>query len=45
MKIEFIEFRNFASYGNSLQRIDFNQDNAELFLTLGKNGHGIAKWS
>ena len=40
MKIEFIEFRNFASYGNSLQRIDFNQDTAELFLTLGKNGHG-----
>ena len=40
MKIEFIEFKNFASYGNSLQRIDFNQDAAELFLTLGKNGHG-----
>lgn len=40
MKIEYIEFKNFASYGNSTQRIDFNQEEAELILTLGKNGHG-----
>jgi len=40
MKIEYIEFKNFASYGNSPQRIELNEDAAELILTLGKNGHG-----
>jgi exonuclease SbcC len=40
MKIEYIEFKNFASYGNNSQRIDLNGDVAELILTLGKNGHG-----
>ena len=40
MKIKSIEFRNIASYGNKLQKIEFNQDNAELYLTLGKNGDG-----
>ena len=40
MKIEYIEFKNFASYGNTVQRVELNGDNAELILTLGKNGHG-----
>ena len=40
MRIQTIEFKNFASYGNSIQRLEFEQDSAELFLTLGKNGHG-----
>jgi len=40
MRIDFIEFKNFASYGNQLQRIDFEKTNSELFLTLGKNGDG-----
>jgi len=40
MRIESIEFKNFASYGNSIQRLEFEKDNSELFLTLGKNGHG-----
>lgn len=40
MKIKLIEFRNIASYGNKMQRVEFNQDNAELYLTLGKNGDG-----
>ena len=40
MKIEYIEFKNFASYGNTLQRVELNGDSAELILTLGKNGHG-----
>ena len=40
MKIKSIEFKNFASYGNSIQRIEFEDDKAELLLTLGKNGHG-----
>jgi DNA repair exonuclease SbcCD ATPase subunit len=40
MKIQSIEFKNFASYGNSKQRLEFTEDGSELFLTLGKNGHG-----
>ena len=40
MRIDFIEFKNFASYGNQLQRLEFEQTTSELFLTLGKNGDG-----
>lgn len=40
MKIQSIEFKNFASYGNSIQHLEFDDNNSELFLTLGKNGHG-----
>ena len=40
MKIQSIEFKNFASYGNSVQKLEFTDDGSELFLTLGKNGHG-----
>lgn len=40
MRIDFIEFKNFASYGNQKQRLEFHQDKSELFLTLGKNGDG-----
>ena len=40
MRIDYIDFKNFASYGNQQQRIDFNSQDSELFLTLGKNGHG-----
>ena len=39
MKINSIEFKNFASYGNSIQKIEFKEE-AELYLTLGKNGNG-----
>ena len=39
MKINSIEFKNFASYGNQVQTIEF-EDQAQLYLTLGKNGHG-----
>lgn len=40
MKIQSIKFKNFASYGNSVQEIEFENEISELFLTLGKNGHG-----
>jgi len=40
MRIDYIEFKNFASYGNQKQRIEFQKDGSELFLTLGKNGDG-----
>jgi len=40
MKIQSIELKNIASYGNKVQIIEFSEDQAELFLTLGKNGEG-----
>lgn len=40
MRIDYIEFKNFASYGNQTQRIQFEEDQSKLFLTLGKNGDG-----
>ena len=40
MRIDYIEFKNFASYGNQKQRIEFKKEGSELFLTLGKNGDG-----
>ena len=40
MRIDYIEFKNFASYGNQKQKLTFDQDKSELFLTLGKNGDG-----
>lgn len=40
MRIDYIEFKNFASYGNQTQRIQFDEDQSKLFLTLGKNGDG-----
>jgi len=40
MRINFIEFKNFASYGNQLQRIEFDPEQSKLSLTLGKNGDG-----
>ena len=40
MKIQSIELKNFASYGNKIQKIEFEEDKSELFLTLGKNGEG-----
>jgi len=40
MKIQSIELKNIASYGNKIQKIEFEEDKSELFLTLGKNGEG-----
>lgn len=40
MRISSIEFKNFASYGNQVQSLNFEDDKSELFLTLGKNGDG-----
>ena len=39
MKIRSIEFKNFASYGNRVQKIDF-EDIGNLYLVLGSNGAG-----
>lgn len=40
MKIQSIEWRNFNSYGNSIQHIEFENDQGDLYLLLGSNGHG-----
>ena len=40
MKIISTEWKNFNSYGNSLQKINFEDDHGELYLLLGGNGHG-----
>jgi len=40
MKIVSVEFKNIASYGNKKQKLEFPEDSAELYLTLGKNGYG-----
>ena len=40
MKIKQIEFKNFASYGNRVQKIDFTDSNGDLYLVLGNNGAG-----
>lgn len=39
MRIDSIEWKNFNSYGNFIQRIDFNNI-GELYLLTGSNGHG-----
>jgi DNA repair exonuclease SbcCD ATPase subunit len=40
MRIKKVEFKNFASYGNRLQIIDFEEDKSNLYLVLGGNGAG-----
>jgi exonuclease SbcC len=40
MKIQSVEWKNFNSYGNIVQRIDFEADRGDLYLLLGGNGHG-----
>jgi exonuclease SbcC len=40
MRIQSIEWKNFNSYGNVIQRIDFDSDLGELYLLMGGNGHG-----
>jgi ABC-type Na+ transport system ATPase subunit NatA len=40
MKIKKLEFKNFASYGNRTQIIEFDNEKCDLFLVLGQNGAG-----
>lgn len=40
MRILSIEFRNFASYGNKLQKIDFSEKDGMFYLVMGENGSG-----
>jgi DNA repair exonuclease SbcCD ATPase subunit len=40
MKIKSVEFRNFASYGNKIQKIEFEENVGNFYLILGQNGAG-----
>ena len=40
MKIKKVEFKNFASYGNRSQIIEFEKNKSDLYLVLGGNGAG-----
>jgi len=40
MKINSIEFKNIASYGNSTQVINFNDTASSFYLVTGANGNG-----
>lgn len=40
MRLEEISFRNFASYGNQTQTLDFDKEKSSLYLVLGGNGYG-----
>ena len=40
MKIEEISFKNFASYGNQIQTLEFDKNRSSLYLVLGGNGYG-----
>ena len=40
MRIQSIEFKNFASYGNKLQKIGFSEKDGMFYLVTGENGSG-----
>jgi DNA repair exonuclease SbcCD ATPase subunit len=40
MRINRLEFKNFASYGNRVQVIEFDKEKSDLYLVLGSNGSG-----
>lgn len=40
MRINKLEFKNFASYGNRTQVIQFDKEASDLYLVLGGNGAG-----
>ena len=40
MKLNKIEWRNFASYGNKIQTLEFENDKSNLYLVVGENGSG-----
>ena len=40
MRILNLEFKNFASYGNTVQKLKFEKDHNDLILLAGSNGSG-----
>ena len=45
MKIKTIEWKNFGSYGNNVQRISFDENQGNFYLVLGGNGAGKSTMS
>lgn len=40
MRINRLDFKNFASYGNRTQVIEFDKESSDLYLVAGENGSG-----
>lgn len=40
MRIKSVAFKNFGSYGNKLQEIEFSNDTGNFYLIVGSNGAG-----
>ena len=40
MKLNKVEWRNFSSYGNKIQTLEFDKDKSNLYLLVGENGSG-----
>jgi DNA repair exonuclease SbcCD ATPase subunit len=40
MRVRSLQFKNFASYGNRLQHLEFDREQSDLYLVLGSNGAG-----
>lgn len=40
MRIQTVEWKNFNSYGNQIQKINFEKESGDLYLLIGSNGHG-----
>ena len=40
MKLNRVEWRNFASYGNKIHTMELEQDRSNLYLVVGENGAG-----
>ncbi len=45
MKIREIHWKNFGSYGNKLQTLEFDSNQGNFYLVLGKNGSGKSSTS
>jgi len=45
MRIVSVSFKNFASYGNKLQTLDFSETDGMFYLVMGENGAGKSTMS
>lgn len=45
MRIKSVQYKNFASYGNRIQYMEFEKDSSDLYLVLGANGSGKSSLS
>lgn len=45
MKIKSIEFKNFVSFGNKIQRLEFPEKEGNFYLVVGSNGAGKSSLS